>query len=374
MLYDIHSYCLKLINDQKPPENNGSIENLSETGTVQRTHLKPPSNSILFMAAAMHPQFRMLICDIPDRYREIVSLYERSYQPGQSGYYPYLQIQACLDMSKFLTAMWACKFNGPVTNGAGILLYAPESKGIADIASNIGIPGTSSRTSAVVGVSGTAAVGASAEKDRIILQGGLGASRVDVSSWVMKAWASGIEYLTLSDQIMCVTAIATVYAQIGYRKKHSFFLRQTALLLLATLRGQGRSGSLQDVSSMNGEVTDINNKQLAAENNAVLQCMRKVFEAYDGSDERGGRSLDDDDDEWIDEYFDDGDLEVDEWDADDRMGKKIAISRLRYGWPDLQIDVLRECMDVAEVLEGWFARKVFNMCVVCGVVWFMLMV
>ncbi|TPX66055.1 hypothetical protein SpCBS45565_g04757 [Spizellomyces sp. 'palustris'] len=341
-------------------EDSPSSESASptgSTGTLGRQPLRSPTYSTIFAAAQSHPQFRMLICDIPDRYREIASLYERSFQPGHPGFYPLLHIHACLDMARYLAAMWVAKFNGPVTNGAGVMLVVSESKGIADIASNIGLSGSGTRAASTAGTATT--VGPAFDKDRIILNGGLGTSKVDVSTWVMRAWASGVEYLTLSDQIGCVTSISTAYAQIGYKKKHAFFLRQTALLLLATLKGNRKARvSMSDVSEIGSEGG--RSAQLT-HTRGLFECMRRVCETFGVGDTIAveGRepadattSVEEDDDEWLDLYFDEDDLDMDELDAHDIMSKKIQISRLRYGWPDLQVDVLKECMEISEAADS----------------------
>ncbi|KAJ3023435.1 hypothetical protein HKX48_003129 [Thoreauomyces humboldtii] len=345
------------------PPSEGSDQNTPESdedlpASLTRQPIKPPTYRTLFQAARSHPQFRMLICDIPERYREIVSLYERSYQAGQPGNYPYMQIQGCLFMSKFLAAMWRCKFNGPITNGAGVLLFTPESKGIADIASNMGLQ--SARTGGTTGnTTGAGSIpGPASDKDRIILHGGLGASRVDVSSWAMKGWASGIEFLTLSDQIRCVTAITTAYALVGHKKKHGFFLRQTALLLAANIRGSsrpaGRMGSLPEISE-----TETLPPIATPEAAGLLECMRNVCAAYGAGrtpslDERinqeAGREgpkavFDDDDESWVDDYFDEQDLDAP---IEEASTRRIRKSRVKHGWPDLQIDCLKEFVDIAD--------------------------
>ncbi|KAI8907040.1 TRAPP II complex [Powellomyces hirtus] len=353
-----------------PPDGNDEPAAASEDvmpSIFGRLPLSAPTYVTLFEAARSHPQFRMLICDIPDRYREISALYERAYQPGVPGHYPYLQTQACLIMAKFLAAMWNCKFNGPITNGAGVLLFVPESKGIADIASNMGLPSGRAGGAASSATGGMGPPGPAADKDRIVLHGGLGASRADVSSWAMKAWGLGIEYLTLSDQIRCVTAIATAYALVGHRKKHGFFLRQTALLLAANLKGPsrmaGRMGSLPDISET-GELQPTK----APESGGLLECMHNVCEAYGASEmsaetdaAKGGPMalFDDDNDDWADEYFDESDLDNATGDDSQSASKPTHVSRVRYGWPHLQIDALKEFIDMAETVGGELSDLTF---------------
>ncbi|KAJ3160687.1 hypothetical protein HDU86_000446 [Geranomyces michiganensis] len=350
-----------------PPENNDNTSFMSDDHAVPavftRQPLRPPTYATLFEAARINAQFRTLICDIPERYREIVTLYEKACAPGQQGYYPHFQTQACLTMARFLAAMWVNKFSFPITGGAGILLYTPESKGIADIATNMGLQ--PSRQAGASATSGAGSSGPASDKDRIVLHGGLGCSRVDVSSWAMKAWGLGIEYLTLSDQIRCVTAITTAYALVGFRKKHSFFLRQTALLLAANLRGpqRARLGSLPDIAeapeARTGRVTAT--ARGPVESASLVECMDIVCKAY-GAGQLGGAAdvdgpmalYDDDNDDWVDAYFDESDLDlnssVDDPGAYRYVGPSAPLTRVRYGWPDLQISALKETIDMAETV------------------------
>ncbi|KAI8592489.1 TRAPP II complex [Geranomyces variabilis] len=350
-----------------PPENNDNASFMSEDNALPalftRQPLKPPTYATLFEAARINAQFRALICDIPERYREIVTLYEKACAPGQQGYYPHFQTQACLTIAKFLAAMWLNKFNGPITGGAGILLYTPESKGIADIATNMGLqPARQAGASASGGMGSS---GPASDKDRIVLNGGLGCSRVDVSSWAMKAWGLGIEYLTLSDQIRCVTGITTAYALVGLRKKHAFFLRQTALLLAANLRGpqRARMGSLPDIA----EAPDVKVGRATVtarggplESGSLLECMDIVCKAY-GAGQLGGAAdvdapmalYDDENDDWVDAYFDESDLDlssIDDPGAHRYIRPSAPLTRVRYGWPDLQISVLKETIEMAETV------------------------
>lgn len=106
------------------------------------------------------------------------------------------------------------------------------------------------------GVSGTLSA-ASGSEDRIILNNGHGVSRPDISSWLMKAWGSGVEYLTPSDQIWTATSIASVYGLLGYKRKHAFFLRQISMLVLATMKTSSFTRRLSGIPSLNGSMENL---------------------------------------------------------------------------------------------------------------------
>ncbi|KAI8803231.1 transport protein Trs120 or TRAPPC9 TRAPP II complex subunit-domain-containing protein [Cladochytrium replicatum] len=464
--------------------------------------LVAPTIESMFMAGQTHPQLRNLICEIPDRYRDIVLLYERGgattqsvssngatgvvgigaiagtsigqagvgstsgsvrggdqgpssagVQPSGTTVYPILQIAAALKLAKFLAYMCRNRFTGIVVGGAGYPLWAPESKGIAEYASNIVNVGTVPRPGGGGGGGGTGTLdrtavtgpggqttGGGAGGDRIVLYNGAGASRADVSSWLMKAWSSGIEYLSISDQIWCVTNMASIYAIIGYHRKHAFFLRQTVLLVLATLKSSATLNPMKRISGVHpiplvaaasGEVfTDMSSpstfpslaltsdpprrtsllqtisgtdaalqiigigSDMNHGTNGALECLKRVCDVLGmGSSEKQQQSLpskpesieprsrrpsamptrsapspipaqfaheSEDEDDWLDEYEDEDDIDAASTglvetaaDNDDgpvlvlRRKKRVRIPRARFGWPDLQVDVLKECVDVA---------------------------
>ncbi|KAJ3281136.1 hypothetical protein HK104_000185 [Borealophlyctis nickersoniae] len=349
------------------PRWDGSTDNLASPDADRpgRHILVIPTVDTVFDTASSYPQLRSLFCDIPDKYRDIISLYERAFQSGQPGFYPVLQIQACLEIAQFLASMWLTRFTGAVINGAGILLVAQESKGIADIASTITRGGGGS---GVAGSGGTVGGGGTTlDRDRIVLNGGLGATRADASSWIMRAWSSGMEYLSVSDQVWCVTRIASVYGQLGYARKHAFFLRQVNLLVLATLKVlDGRSMSSvaeNDVRKLRAVVEESEDggekKRKEKTSNGALECMKRVCEALGVGEPDGGVEAEEDD--WMDDYQDDADLDVnDTLEVSSTSHRKVHLPRLRFGWPDLQIDVLKECINMAEIVDDHGSAIMFT--------------
>ena len=200
------------------------------------------------------------LAELPEKYREILALYDRG--SGAAGAYfapgscPLLSVQACLRMAIFCAGLWMHNIPIACLGGAGAsLLFGDSTSRIGSAVSSssnstVGIgsgaslssSGTaqSSSTSSASGstaVGGSGGSGANIAVDKIVFNNGVGVSRVDVSSWVMRARAvSGFEFMTISDQLWCATTMASVYSSIGYHRKHAFFLRQTAQLILSTLR------------------------------------------------------------------------------------------------------------------------------------------
>lgn len=77
--------------------------------------IAPPCSNDIFIACEDSAQMRTLICEICDRFREIVLLYEKGILPGQQGFYPINQIAACIRLSKFLYQMRKHRFNNVVS-------------------------------------------------------------------------------------------------------------------------------------------------------------------------------------------------------------------------------------------------------------------
>lgn len=57
------------------------------------------------------------------------------------------------------------------------------------------------------------------DRDKSLLKSShfIGVSPMDVSSWVMKAWDGGLDYLSINDQTCCVTNMASIYHRIGFK-------------------------------------------------------------------------------------------------------------------------------------------------------------
>lgn len=350
-----------------------------------------PNSPLLFppltsdVLSSNDPQLRSFLADLPDKYRDIISLYDRALQPSQ-GCYPLLTILALLKVAKLLADMVRCQFRENITGGAPIPLLDPPKAGItgnvvADAVSSFG--------------GGATVVPAPANK-------------LDVGTWVMKAWGSGIEFLTLQDQIAAVSRMATVCAVMKWERKHAFFLRQVALLVLSTLKvapntkpptqggasltvpgnSQGSGGStgnkrLSGIGSTDDGYTLVGEKIKGAGNGGLL-CMKKVcdvlgvggkdFWSPQHVDEKSLLVLDENDYDWLEEFADESDL-VDA--VDDSVDSQPASATItfprsvpysvqllkqkpKFGWPDLQSDVLKECIDLAEGSEDYVSTVIFS--------------
>ena len=69
-----------------------------------------PTYHDLLVNAKLNGGLQMYLAEIPERYREILLLYERAYPSGTPGFYPVFQIEACLKMAGFLLAVYSMGF------------------------------------------------------------------------------------------------------------------------------------------------------------------------------------------------------------------------------------------------------------------------
>ncbi|KAJ3037124.1 hypothetical protein HDV00_002069 [Rhizophlyctis rosea] len=358
------------------PSPSTSLENISSPAIPTpspRAPLSLPTYTQLFAAASTSASLRSLCQDLAEKYRDIINLHDKAYSPGQPGYYPYLQICAYLDMANYTAAIWAGGFNGVLTGGAGFQLVGAESKGIAAdiLASTLqrGQGGSAAGTPSSATPSGGGA-SATLDREKIVLGNGTGATRVDVSTWVMRAWASGVEYLSVGDQVECCGRMAQCYGGVGWGRKHAFFVRQMALLVGSLVRSGGagavgkgllggvlvggngkewKLGSVSEEDEEKGEEKDDGEEKEVGEGrkgSGLVECMKKVAVAF-----RVG--LDDlpPDEDWMDEYQSDDDLPTtisSDPTAPTQPSKRIRTLRLRHGWPALQVDVLKETIGMSE--------------------------
>ncbi|CAG8846749.1 27223_t:CDS:2, partial [Racocetra persica] len=113
--------------------------------------------------------------------------------------------------------------------------------------------------------------------------------------------------------IHITTTLSTIFSIINLRRKHAFFLRQTALLILPLL-AKPRSG-YQSAQ-----------KQQTGSDAGLLTCLKKVCDVYGVGDAV---------------------------DNEDFSAAVEDVRPLTFGWPDLQIDILKDALIVSEALPDY---------------------
>jgi hypothetical protein len=273
--------------------------------TERHVILDPPTLPSILDTNLDNTSLKNFLADMPDKYRDILSLYEKGSaaagSPTAPGSCPFLAVQCCIRIAKLCAGLWRYGFNGICTGGAGISLYNTESKTSSGIADLMGAGNSNGGSGNDSSSSGNA--------ERIVLNNGVGVSRLDVSSWVMKAKSvPGFEQMTLADQVWCTTNMAAVYSIIGFKRKHAFFLHETGLLVLSTLKpSQGSKldtnlidvrlpssasiDMLSDPTAVTGEKLELVSEKDSVtgranglgkgtdqQTNGALECMKRVCE------------------------------------------------------------------------------------------------
>ncbi|KAJ3095829.1 hypothetical protein HDU97_006470 [Phlyctochytrium planicorne] len=398
----LESYYAALILALVNKAGAGPLGSRQTTGEKLGTQiLSPPSiQSILGTPTSVNnPQVNAFLSDACERFREIVLLYEKGASGGPQvpNFCPLLATQACLTIAKFCIGLWKYQYGGVVTGGAGVPFWSVDPKG--------GAIDYAARGGQQAGSGGAVQTVNLGPGERIVVNGGTGVSRADIASWITRARANCFfEYLTLGDQVWISTTVASLFSAIGYKRKHAFHLRQTALLVLSTLRfnreGAPRNSRLQvgtlernpetgsmhlysEQDSVTGKLDEKGSKNRS---NGALECMKRVCEVIGISlksktnVETNNNSffapLSDDEEDWLDDFDKDDDLNVEKSNlpispanpgsavspspsVSSLYGQRVRIPRLRFGWPSLQIEVLKECIEIAQAVEDFSSTILF---------------
>ncbi|KAI9236199.1 MAG: TRAPP II complex [Podila humilis] len=266
------------------------------------------------------PAIKPLIVDIPEKYQTILGLYAKVPNNTTPAI---LHVEACMKVTKFIATCFVC--------GGGIL----DDRALAAVVSgNIMMhsegqspseqqPMTQSST-----VSHTQSTTASAllrrastlrSRSGSITTPNLGVTRTDVMNWISKTWSGRLDELWVIDQIHFTTTIASILGAIQFRRKQSLYLRY-AVRMIAPLLHQTRLA--QAAAQANGTVP----RKPASSDHGVLECLTQICNVFG-------------------------------------VGENFSSSTniyMDHGWPELQIDVLYECIRVAEAVPDYRSMMYFS--------------
>lgn len=285
---------------------DGVISNLTQAQEITNGI---PSNKDILKLSRLDAALKKYVIDLPEKYREVVALYDRAYSPSTPGYYPILQHQACFKIALFLSTAYLCHCEYVFTNRPRTTPWILETKSLgaefAAAARNVGVNGpnqamlSSQHTSLEL------------ESDDAIE----GVSQVDVLSWLTHAWMKNSDYLTLKDQVKNLATISAICGTVGLARKHAFYLRLAGIAAHATSTKAGLK-SPKNVSP-------------------ALFCLENAFEIYAGSRDRFHHP-------WVQDF-------ANEWTAETAQPLITVLGpRITFGWPQLQIAILRECVVIAQ--------------------------
>ncbi|KAG2204837.1 hypothetical protein INT47_004112 [Mucor saturninus] len=160
-----------------------------------------------------------------------------------------------------------------------------------------------------------------------------GIPRYDIADWVTKIWEIQMDELSLFDQIHICSSMALIYSSIGYHRKSAWLMHETVDRMLPLLIQQHRR-TLGKSSPTNHD-------------DGVLNILKHMCEIY-GIGERN--------------VHDGGALEAMRQEDQEMVLKKatqkkqiqqqltLPLGDKRFGWPELQMDVLKQCISVSDAL------------------------
>ncbi|KAF9576931.1 hypothetical protein EC968_000056 [Mortierella alpina] len=271
------------------------------------------------------PTIKPLVVDIPEKYQTILNLYSKV--PNNGAPAPaILYVEACMKVTKFLATCFVC--------GSGIL----DDRALAAVVTgnilmhmegatdNLQQPmtqspsGTHSQTSSG-GASGLLRRASTLRsRNGTVTNSNLGVSRTDIMNWVSKTWTGRLDELWIIDQIHYTTTIASILGAIQFRRKQSLYQRY-AVRMIAPLLHQTRLAQAA-AAQANGSAA----KKPISTDHGVLDCLNQICNVFGVGDNFTSST---------NFYMD-------------------------HGWPELQIDVLYECIRVAEAVPDYKAMMYFT--------------
>ncbi|KAG0346519.1 hypothetical protein BG004_001535 [Podila humilis] len=264
------------------------------------------------------PAIKPLVVDIPEKYQTIINLYSKV--PTTPAI---LYVEACMRVTKFIATCFVC--------GGGIL----DDRALAAVVSGnimMHTDGQTASESQAMTQSSTASHAQSTTASALLRRASalrsrsgsitapnFGVTRTDVMNWVSKTWSGRLDELWVIDQIHFTTTIASILGAIQFRRKQSLYLRY-AVRMIAPLLHQTRLA--QAAAQSNGTLP----RKPASADHGVLECLTQICNVFG-------------------------------------VGEGFSSSTniyMDHGWPDLQIDVLYECIRVAEAVPDYRSMMYFS--------------
>ncbi|KAF9929847.1 hypothetical protein FBU30_001160 [Linnemannia zychae] len=266
------------------------------------------------------PPIKPLITDIPEKYLTILSLYSKVPNNGAPAI---LYVEACMKVSKFMATCYVCG-NGILDDRALAAVVSGNILSVAGSPTNEGQSVAQSSTGSQSQISSGPAgllrrASTLRSRSASITMPNVGVTRIDIMNWITKAWTGRLDELWIIDQIHFTTSIASILGAIQFRRKQSLYLRY-AVRMIAPLLHQTRLA--QAAAQANGSAP----RMTASVDHGVLECLTQICNVFGVGDSfSSNTSL----------YMD-------------------------HGWPELQIDVLYECIRTAEAIPDYKAMMFFS--------------
>jgi len=194
-----------------------------------------------------------------------------------------------------------------------------------------------------------------------------GITRQQMAAVISQAHGPWLLHLGHRERIIILESIAHLYSSLGYRRKEVYVLREVVgciMDLIVCAREQPEPG-FSSGTTVNGKgsgdsgTVAVKGIERSTGNESVLKLVKHICSVH-------GINLE------AVRFLDTGTHGTQEEGAVSQDTSSDDLSEDPYGWPELQIGLIREALSVAEALPGtWIQRKPAHFrqlcrCTVCG--------
>ncbi|CAO3627480.1 unnamed protein product [Cunninghamella blakesleeana] len=302
-----------------------SPESLNQSGIDTSTSPPPTSSSI-----PSKPQ--IAVTDILNQYSTILSYYSKEIYKASSmqikrkldindkriqgssitsDYYSLIYSEACLKVSRFLLTIYnSGKWDKETLY---LLLRGTVSKSSLPLSPRGSLPDTP------VSMSHLDKYNHSSYYNQTFFK----VERVDINMWTTKIWESHIDRLSTIDQIYLLNNMAAIYSSIDYSRKASW----------TTLESIKRMQPLL-LNNINSNIDKkLKPSKEPSKNDSILRVLKNICSGYGIS----------------------GDEEHDLNNDENNKNSEIKYKNkcIPFGWPSLQLIVLRQCIVISEIVHDY---------------------
>ena len=286
--------------------------------------------------------------DIADKLTQAIGLYQKttpiSEPEANLSLLAYLYCTSVLRHSTLLYSVWSSKGWGPL---AFTVMLQPGP--------SLFLPATLSNNASPVTSAAARNTYASLERLTVIT----GITRAQISASVSQAHGPWFSHLDARERIRTLEYIAAMYGALGHVRKEAYVLREIIACLMDMVvcgREESGSGSARVLSAGLGNrnnslnvvtsqgTVGIRENERTEGNESILHIVKHVCRVH-GVDLEAVKLLD--------SSTPNRTSQTSQSEAEDEPNEELAPSLQEpFGWPELQIDIIREAIGVAEALPG----------------------
>ncbi|KAG0045115.1 hypothetical protein BGZ83_009642 [Gryganskiella cystojenkinii] len=293
--------------------------NQQQLQSIMSSPTSPTTSEPTRIQQSSQPAIKPLIVDIPEKFQTILTLYSKVPNNAAPAI---IYVEACMKVTKFIATCFVCG-NGILDDRAlaavvsgNIMMHMDES---GDTPQQPIMKSPSGRTPSVTASGLLRRASTLRSRSGSITMPNMGVTRTDIMSWIAKTWSGRLDELWIIDQIHFTTTIASILGAIQFRRKQSLYLRY-AVRMIAPLLHQTRLA--QAAAQAHGSAP----KKSVSSDHGVLECLSQICNVFG---------------------------------VGDKFTSSVGLY-MDHGWSELQIDVLYECIRVAEAVPDYKAMMYFT--------------